>query len=75
MPDENEPTSPIDPLTIGELISLPEAAKLSGFSHGFLKEMAEKGRLRARKIGRNWATTIACVEDYKRNRSYIRKKD
>ena len=75
MPDENEQPSPIDPLTIGELISLAEAAKLSGFSYFFLKEIAQSGRLRARKIGRNWATTIACVEDYKSKRSYIRRKD
>ena len=74
MPDENEHTSPIDPLTIGELISLTEAAKRSGFSHSLFKQMAQNGRLPARKIGRNWATTMESVEVYKRNRSYIRKE-
>jgi len=75
MPDENEHTSPIDPLTIGELISLAEAAQLSGFSHGYLRDIADSGRLRAKKIGRNWTTTLAAVEAYQRNRFHILKKE
>jgi len=74
MPDDNEQPSPIDPLTIGELISLAEAAELSGFSEGYLRQIAISGRLRARKIARNWVTTLAAVELYKHNRFHILKK-
>lgn len=73
MPEENEQTSSIDPLTIGELISLAEAAKLSGFTQDYLKKAAQRGRLKAKKIGRNWVTTAAAVEQYKNSRSHILK--
>jgi hypothetical protein len=72
--EDNGQISPIDPLTVGELISLAEAAKRSGFSHSLFKQMAQNGRLPARKIGRNWVTTMESVAQYKRNRSYIRKE-
>ena len=75
MPDENEPTSSIDPLTIGELISLPEAAQLSGFSVIYLRDIARRGRLRAKKIGRDWLTSMAAIEQYKTSRKYIAKED
>jgi hypothetical protein len=58
-----------DPLTIGELISLAEAAEKSGLSQDSLKKFAQKGRLKAKKIGRNWVTTLASVEEYKNSRS------
>ena len=68
--ETNQSTTPQpDPLTIGELISLAEAAELSGFTPDFLKKLAQTGKLRARKIGRNWATTVASVEIYKANRN------
>ena len=75
MPDENEPTSPIDPLTIGELISLAEAAMLAGVTPKYLRDIAKNGRLRARKIGRNWATTKAAVEQYLNSRKFIYPQD
>ena len=70
MPEENEQPTPIDPLTIGELVSLAEAAEVSGFSHDNLKRVAQSGKLRAKKIGRNWITTLAAVEEYRENRSF-----
>ncbi|NWJ97267.1 MAG: hypothetical protein HXX20_15895 [Chloroflexi bacterium] len=70
MPDENEHTSPIDPLTIGELISIIEASKLSGFSHVYLKEIAGSGRLRAKKMGRDWFTTMEAIAEFKKSRSF-----
>jgi len=75
MPEDTDQPQPIDPLTDGELIGLAEAAKLSGFSHGFLKIMAREGRLPAKKVGRDWLTTMAAVEVYKQNRAYVRKKN
>jgi hypothetical protein len=68
MPDENDPTSPIDPLAIGELITLDKAAESSGFSHASLRKYAGQGKLKAKKMGRDWFTTLAAVEDYKKNR-------
>ena len=76
MPDNNNDAADHtpDPLAVGELISLAQAADLSGFTYNFLKEIAQSGKLKAKKIGRNWATTEAAIEEYKKNRSYIRKK-
>ncbi len=51
-----------------ELISLAEAARRSGFSHDYLRLLAVKGKLKAFKIGRNWITTPADVEEYIRSR-------
>ena len=73
--DQHDPTSPIDPLTIGELISLAEAAELSGFSVSYLTEIANSGRLRAKKIGRQWVTTMVAIEGYKQTRKFIYPKD
>jgi hypothetical protein len=76
-PEDNEhpQTPPIDPLTIGELLSLSEVAKLSGFNQGFLKNMAQKGRLRAKKLGHYWYTTLASVEEYKKSRHRGKRTD
>lgn len=51
-----------------ELISLAEAAERYGFSQDYLSKLARKGRLKAQKIGRNWVTTPADVEQYIRSR-------
>jgi hypothetical protein len=73
--ENNEQTPPIDPLTIDELITLPEAAKLSGLSHGLLKDIAQSGRLRAKKYGRAWVTTLAAIEEYKKSRHRGKRTD
>jgi hypothetical protein len=46
------------------LISLAEAAALSGLSSGHLKHLAQRGRLRAWKVARNWVTTTSAVSEY-----------
>jgi len=50
------------------LISLPEAAELYGFNPAYLTQLAQKGRLKAQKIGNFWVTTPQDVEDYIRSR-------
>ncbi len=77
MPEESDqpPQSFPDPLTIGELISLAEAAKLSGFSVRYLQDIAKSKRLAAKKIGTQWVTTLAAIEEYKRTRKFIYPKD
>lgn len=54
-----------------ELISLAEAATRYGLSMTYLRQIAMKGRLQARKIGRNWVTTPAAVEAYISDRKKI----
>ena len=46
------------------LISLKEAAVLSGLSHSHLQFLARKGRLSARRLGTDWFTTPEAVAAY-----------
>ena len=46
------------------LISLVEAAEIYGFNRDYLGQLANKGRLNARKIGNMWLTTPQDVEEY-----------
>jgi excisionase family DNA binding protein len=66
--DENRS---MDLLALGDLITLKQAAERSGFSMGYLRAIAQHGRLRAKKIGKTWLTTMAAVEEYKRTRTQI----
>jgi excisionase family DNA binding protein len=75
MPENNDQPTPIDPLTIGELITIPEAAKLSGFSQTYLRDIVRKKRLKAKKVGRDWVTTLTAIEEYKNSRKFIVKTD
>lgn len=75
MPDETDDKSSIDPLTIGELISLSQAAELSGLSAEYLRVTAVKGRLKAKKVGNQWVTTKAAVDEYLNTRKFIYPKD
>ena len=54
-----------------ELISLTQASERYGLSPDYLRQLAIKGRLKARKIGRNWVTTPADVEAYISSRKKI----
>ncbi len=47
-----------------ELISLTVAARLCGLSPDHLRRLAGRGDLRAKKIGRDWLTTMRAVEEY-----------
>ena len=47
-----------------ELVSLSEAAETYGYSGDYLRRLAEKGRLRAQKLGRNWLTTGVDMESF-----------
>ena len=47
-----------------ELISLAEAAERYGFSHAYLRRLARRGRLKAKKIAKTWLTTPADVVEY-----------
>ncbi|MBX5491073.1 MAG: helix-turn-helix domain-containing protein [Chloroflexi bacterium] len=53
------PTNPLD-----EVLTLAEAARLSGLSPHTLVQQAERGKLRARKAGRTWITTREGLNEY-----------
>ncbi|MCB8944369.1 MAG: helix-turn-helix domain-containing protein [Ardenticatenaceae bacterium] len=46
------------------LISLGDAAEIFGFSADYLRNLAQRNRLKAQKIGGIWLTTRANVEEY-----------
>ena len=50
------------------LIGLREASEMYGFSYGYLRQLAGRGRLEAVKIGNSWVTTPADVENFIRSR-------
>lgn len=58
-----------DPLTVGELISLEEAADYAGLTRKSLRNYALKGRFRAKKLGSQWVTTRAAIDEYMASRS------
>jgi hypothetical protein len=47
-----------------ELITLQEAAKLSGLSPGHLRLLANNEEIWAKYLGANWFTTEQSVRDY-----------
>ena len=51
-----------------QLMSLSDAAGRYGFSSDYFRRLAEKGRLEARKIGRQWLTTATAVESFLESR-------
>ena len=71
MIDETNPLQPDpDPLTVGELISLPQAAEYAGMRTGSLYNYAMRGRLKAKRVGAQWVTTRAAVDAYLQSRNF-----
>ena len=50
--------------SLDELISLSEAAELSGLSPSHLRLLVSTKEMWGRKLGRNWFTTEAAVREY-----------
>ncbi len=50
------------------LISLADAAHIYGFSPDYLRNLAQKKRLKAQKIGGIWVTSRTNVEEYIKSR-------
>ena len=61
---ENEQESSSTQPNLDELISLSEAAELSGLHQDHLRRLVRQGDLWGRKIGRNWVTTAQAVKEY-----------
>jgi len=49
---------------LGDLISLREAAEISGLSQPHLSLLIRQKKLWGKKIGRNWVTTEQAIRDY-----------
>ena len=47
---------------------------MSGLTQEHLALLARRGRLKARKVGRDWLTTKAAVEEYLGN-AFLRSRD
>lgn len=62
MPEKSLSTSGQD--AAEKLISLAEAAEISGLSAGHLRLLVSQKKLWGIKIGRNWVTTEQAVRDY-----------
>jgi hypothetical protein len=58
------PQEPKNQPGLDELITLSEAAEISGFTTRHLRLLAENGQLWAKKLGRNWFTTAHAVHEY-----------
>ena len=76
MAEPNDNQEPVDPLTVGELITLSEAAEYAKLHRDTLHNYAQRGRLKAKKMGKFWVTTQAAVDEYlaSRNLDNIPKK-
>src|SRR5262245_11558847 len=68
MSDTNDNQRPIDPLTVGELITLQEAAEYARLTRDSLQGYIYRGRLKARRMGPIWVTTRAAVDEYLNSR-------
>lgn len=54
---------------LDEFISLAEAAEKTKMGQKFFRTLCDKGRLKGKKIGRNWVTTMKWVREYLKSRS------
>lgn len=50
--------------SLDELITLREAAELSGLSESHLRLLVRRGAIWGIKLGHNWLTTPQAVKDY-----------
>ncbi len=50
--------------SLDELVTLKQAAELSGLSYSHLRLLARTGTIWAKKLGHNWFTTAQAVNEY-----------
>jgi len=61
---DQRPGKNTDQPNLKELITLVEAARLSGFTGRHLWKLASENQIWAVKLGRNWFTTAQAVKEY-----------
>ena len=57
------------------VISLKEAAPLSGLSHSHVRLLTRTDKIQARRVGRDWFTAERAVVGYRRDQQVARKGD
>lgn len=57
-----------------EYIPLCEASRHSGYTPEYLNSLARQGKLRAKKIGRNWYTTLVWLDDFISSTKEVKKE-
>jgi len=62
MPDKPDDTAVEE--AAQQLITLPEAARLSGLSHSHLRLLMRSGKIWGLRLGVGWVTTEAAVRKY-----------
>ena len=63
MPGSDQENSEDQP-RLDELITLREAAEISGLSHSHLRILVRRGDIWGKKKGRDWFTTAQAVREY-----------
>ncbi len=63
-------SSNYDPLTVGELITLQQAAEYAGLTKRSLNDYIKRGRLKAKRVGLFWLTTHAAIDEYLTSRNF-----
>ena len=61
---DQEPDRIDEQPNLKDLITLGEAARLSGFTDRHIRKLANENQLWAVKLGRNWFTTAQAVNEY-----------
>lgn len=59
-PHDSSPKQP----SLDKLISLREAAEISGLSMSYLRLLVRQGDIWGTKLGRNWVTTSEAVKEF-----------
>lgn len=54
---------------MSQYITLKEAAKISGYHQDYLGQLIRSGKLRGRKIGKDWLTTQSALFEYLRSQN------
>ena len=49
-----------------EWVTTEEAARLSGYSQAYMRQLAQRGRVPARKVGRDWLLNRVALLRYTR---------
>ncbi len=61
---DSDKDSSKDQPRLDELITIREAAELSGLSHSHLRLLIRRGDIWGNKKGRDWFTTVQAVREY-----------
>lgn len=63
-PMANKNTLPEEADGSPQLISLKEAAEISGFTPRHIRRLAQTGKIYAKRMGRDWFTTKNSIQEY-----------